>query len=122
MKFISLFSKAPGNKQFSYKPRYWDQAAEERREREDRIRREVEREQGITPEGVGDYRSRITGTFQSARKRSNKSKSGLSTVLLRSGMLLFMVLLLMAVLQWGRDALYMFLIFVPVYIYFKFKK
>jgi len=122
MKFISLFSKAPGHKQFSYKPRYWDQAAEERREREDRIRREVEREQGITQEGTGDYRSRITGTFQSTRKRSNKSKSELNTVLLRSGVLLFMVLLLMAVLQWGRDALYLFLIFVPVYIYFKFKK
>ncbi len=122
MKFISLFTKTPAHKQFSYKPRYWDQAAEERREREERIKRETEREQGITPDGPGDYRSRITGTFQAARKRSNKPKSELNTVLLRSGVLLFMVLLLMAVLTWGKDALYMLIVFIPVYIYFKFKK
>jgi hypothetical protein len=122
MKFISLFSKTPNNKRFSYKPRYWDQAAEERKEREERIRRELEREQGITPEGELDYRGRIAGSFHSARKRSNKSSGELNSVLLRSGVLLFLVLFIMAFLTWGTDALYALLIFVPVYFYFKFKK
>mgnify|MGYP000909000812 CR=1 FL=1 len=122
MKFISLFTKTPEHKRFSYKPRYWDQEAEERREREERIRRELEREQGIVPESTGDYRGRIAGSFQSARRRSNKPASERRTVLLRSGALLFLVLFLMAFLQWGKDALYIFFLFIPVYFYFRFKK
>lgn len=122
MKFISLFSKTPNHKRFSYRPRYWDQAAEERKEREERIRRELEREQGLTPESDPDYRSRIAGSFHSARRRSNKSSGELNAVLLRSGVLLFLVLFLMAFLTWGTDSLYALLIFVPLYFYFKFKK
>ena len=122
MKFISLFSKTPNHKRFSYRPRYWDQAAEERKEREERIRRELEREQGLTPEGETNYRGRIAGSFQSARRRSNKSAGELNAVLLRSGVLLFLVLFLMAFLTWGTNSLYALLIFVPVYFYFKFKK
>lgn len=123
MKFISLFTKTPNHKRFNYTPRYWDQEAEERKEREERIRREIEREKGIQAEGeAGDYRTRITGSFHTARRRSDKSKGELNLVLLRSGTLLFLVLFLMAFLQWGKDALYGLLVFVPVYFYFRFKK
>jgi Flp pilus assembly protein TadB len=122
MKFISLFTKTPNHKRFNYTPRYWDQAAEERKEREERIRRELEREQGLNPSSDPDYRSRIAGSFHSARRRSNKSSGELNAVLLRSGVLLFLVLFLMAFLTWGTDSLYALLIFIPVYFYFKFKK
>jgi hypothetical protein len=122
MKFISLFSKTPNHKRFNYTPRYWDQAAEERKEREERIRKDLEREQGLAPEGSPNYRARIEGSFHSARKRSNKSSGELNAVLLRSGVLLFLVLFLMAFLTWGTDSLYALLIFIPVYFYFKFKK
>lgn len=122
MKFVSLFGKTPNNKKFSYVPRYYDQEAEERKEREERIRREIEREKGLQPENSGDHRSRIAGSFHSARKRSNKSKSDLNTILLRSSVLLFMTLFAMAFLTWGKDALYSLLIFVPVYFYFRLKK
>lgn len=122
MKFISLFSKTPNHKRFNYTPRYWDQAAEERKEREERIRKELEREQGLVPESSPNYRARIAGSFHSARKRSNKSSGELNAVLLRSGVLLFLVLFLMAFLTWGTDSLYALLIFIPVYFYFKFKK
>jgi len=122
MKFISLFTKAPNHKRFSYKPRYWDEQAEERKEREERIRAEIERERGQQPETNNSYRSRIAGSFHAARRRSDKSPQELNTVLLRSGVLLFLVLFLMAFLQWGKDALYSLLVFVPVYFYFKFKK
>lgn len=125
MKFISLFGKTPGHKRFAYKPRYWDQGAEERKEREERIRAEIEREKGISS-GEGDpsngYRSRIAGSFHASRKRSNKSSEEMSRVLLRSGVLLFLVLFLMAYLTWGNNSLYALLVFVPVYFYFKFKK
>ncbi len=122
MKFISLFTKTPTHKRFAYKPRYWDQEAEERREREERIRRELEREKGIAPEDVGDYRARMTGSFQSARRRSNKSKAELNSVLLRSAVLLFLVLFLMAFLTWGKDAMYVLIVFIPVYMFFKLRK
>jgi len=122
MKFVSLFSKIPNHKKFNYTPRYYDQEAEERKEREERIRREIEREKGMHPEDSGDYRSRIAGSFHSARRRSNKSKSALNTVLLRSSVLLFLTLFIMAFLTWGKDALYSLIIFVPVYFYFRLKK
>lgn len=122
MKFISLFTKTPTHKRFAYKPRYWDQEAEERREREERIRRELEREKGIAPEDVGDYRARMTGSFQSARRRPNKSKAELNSVLLRSAVLLFLVLFLMAFLTWGKDAMYVLIVFIPVYMFFKLRK
>lgn len=123
MKFISLFTKTPNHKRFSYKPRYWDEQAEERKEREERIRAEIERERGEQPEGTNsDYRSRITGSFHASRRRSDKSKDELNSVLLRSGVLLFLVLFLMAFLTWGKDSLYALLVFIPVYFYFKFKK
>ena len=123
MKFISLFTKTPNHKRFAYKPRYWDPAAEERKEREERIRKEIEREKGNAQEdATAGYRDRIAGSFHNARRRSNKSSGELNVVLLRSGVLLFLVLFLMAFLTWGKDALYALLIFVPVYFYFKFKK
>lgn len=125
MKFISLFGKTPNHKRFAYKPRYWDQEVEERKEREERIRREIERERGDAAgetESGNDYRSRIAGSFHASRRRSNKSSGELNGVLLRSGAVLFLVLFLMAFLTWGKDALYALLVFVPVYLYFKFRK
>ena len=37
MKFVSLFTKAPNYKRFSYAPRFYDKKAEERKEREQRL-------------------------------------------------------------------------------------
>ncbi len=122
MKFISLFNKTPDNKKFNYRPRFYDQKAEERKEREDRIRRDLEREQGMGTEADGSYRSRIAGTFHAARRRSSKGKTELNAVLLRSGLLLFLTLFAIAFLTWGKDALYSLLVFVPLYFYLKFKK
>lgn len=122
MKFISLFNKPPDHKKFSYTPRFYDQKAEERKEREERIRRELAREEGQDAVEVSGYRSRITDTFQSARRRSNKGRGELNAVLLRSGLLLFLTLFAIAFLTWGTSALYSLLVFVPLYFYLKFKK
>lgn len=121
MKFVSLFSKTPSNKKFSYKPRFYDQKAEERKEREDRIRQEVERERGGKSSEANDHRSRIVGSFQSARKRSNQGKGELNVILLRSGLLLFLALFAMAYLTWGPPVIYSLLLAIPIYVYFRLK-
>ena len=122
MKFISLFTKAPNYKRFSYTPRFYDRRAEEMKEREERIRREIEMEKGdLTKEAAG-YRARMTGAFHSSRKRSKSSEDSLRSSLIRSGLLLFMTLFIMAFLTWGSVALYSLFLFVPVYFYLKFKK
>ena len=123
MKFISLFTKAPNYQRFNYTPRYYDAKKEEMMEREDRIRKEIELERGIvSSEDTGAYRSRMTGSFHSARKRSKSVSSGPNVAMLRLAILLFISLLLFAFLTWGKPALYSLFIFVPVYFYFKFRK
>ncbi len=122
MKFVSLFTKSPSYKRFSYEPRFYDAKAEERKEREDRIKQELAREQGLATAETSDYRSRMTGAFHSARRRSQTSQETLKANLIRFGVLLFLTLFIIAFLTWGKDAFYSLLVFVPVYIYFKFKK
>jgi Flp pilus assembly protein TadB len=120
MKFLSLFTKAPSHQRFNYTPRYWDPKKEERQEREARLRRELELEQGKTPVTTG-YQSRIAGSFQAARKRS-KVTTDPSAVLIRLGVLLFLVVFLMAFLTWGKPVIYSLFLFIPLYFYLKFKK
>jgi hypothetical protein len=121
MKFLSLFNKTPSHQRFNYTPRYYDPLKEEMKEREARIKRELklEREEG---ESAGDYRSRISGSFQAARKRSKQSSESLGANLLRFGIILFLVLFIIAYIQWGQVAFYGFALFVPFYLYMKFKK
>ncbi len=119
MKFLSLFNKTPSHQRFNYIPRYYDPVKEEMKEREARIKRELKLEQ---EQGPGDYRSRIAGSFQSARKRSKQSKESLGANLLRFGIILFLVVFIIAYIQWGEIAFYGFALFVPFYIYLKFRK
>ena len=119
MKIISLFTKAPQHQRFNYKPRYYDPSKDEMAEREERIRKELARERGELQDD-GGYRTRIAGSFQAARKRS-KPTAEKSAVIMRFGVLLFMAFLLIAFLQWGKPALYAAGVFIPVYLYMKFR-
>jgi len=104
-------------------PRYYDPKKEEMKEREDRIRREIERERGIVAQSDdSDYRRRMTGSFQAARRRSKNTSGGNNVVMLRLAVVLFITLFLFAYLTWGKPVLYTLFIFVPVYFYFKFKR
>ncbi len=120
MKLPSLFTKAPAYKRFSYEPRFYDQKAEERKEREERILREIELERGEQNTEAIDYRKRMKGSFQAARKLS-KSPTSMSAAVIRLAILLFITLFLIAYMTWGKPALYSFLLFVPVYFFIKFK-
>lgn len=119
MKLLSLFSKTPSHQRFRYTPRYFDPKKEEMEEREARIRRELKLGEELGP---GDYRSRISGSFHAARKRSKQSSDSLNAVLLRLGIILFLVLFIIAYIQWGRIAFFGFILFVPFYFYLKFRK
>lgn len=81
MKFLSVFTKAPQHQRFTYKPRFYDEQKEEMMARENRIKKELERERGIVTESQGEYRSRIAGSFQAARKRSQPSAATNATMI-----------------------------------------
>ena len=75
-------------------------------ERERRIRQELEKDQNESVEG---YASRIKGSFHNARKRSQATPSDLQVSLIRISILLFLVIFIIAYLEWGNKAFYGFL-------------
>ena len=122
MKFLSVFTKAPKHQRFNYAPRFYDPVKEELEQRESRIRLELSREKGeVSQEELIGHRTRISGAFQAARKRSNPVSAGTSATMLRLGILLFITIFLVAFLEFGRPALYSLFLFVPLYLYLKFK-
>jgi len=123
MKILSLFTKAPQHQRFKYTPRFYDAQKEEMKEREERIKLEVIRSKGEVPEESVNYRSRIAGSFQAARKRSKAEpgKGGVSATMIRLGVLLFFTLFIIAFLEWGQPVLYSLFLFIPFYFYLKFK-
>jgi Flp pilus assembly protein TadB len=120
MKIFSLFTKAPNHQRFSYNPRFYDAQKEEMEERERRIKFDLDRERGTAKEAPEQYRSRIAGSFQAARKRS-KPSIGANATMVRLGILLFLVTLIIAYLEWGKPALYSLFLVIPIYLYLKFK-
>lgn len=120
MKIISLFTKTPKYQRFNYTPRFYDAKKEEMEAREKRIKSELEKD-NVVEADLTQHRSIIAGSFHAARKRSKTSTTP-NAAIIRSAVLLFLVLFLMAFLTWGTVALYGFLLFIPVYVYLKFRK
>ena len=105
MKFLSVFTKAPKHQRFNYTPRFYDSQKEEMLERENRIRLEMEKQRGEMKPEESIHRTRIAGSFRAARKRSNPEKATGNAVMIR----------------FGPPALYAMILFVPFYLYLKFK-
>lgn len=121
MKFSGLFTKTPAHKRFNFIPRHYDPREEEMKERQERIRKEVEA--GLrkeTEEDLLQHQSRIKGSFQAARKRSVQ-KNEPSAAVLRTVITLFIVLQLWAYLQFGNVALYGLLLVIPFYLFLKLR-
>ncbi len=121
MKFTGLFTKTPAHKRFNYIPRHYDPREEEMKERQERIKKEVEA--GLRKETEQDllkHQSRIKGSFQAARKRSVQ-KSEPSAAVLRTLITLFIVIELWAYLQFGNVAFYGLALIVPFYLFLKFR-
>ena len=125
MKIPSLFTKSPNYKRFAYNPRHYEPQEEERKEREERIRRELSIESGQKKEDDDNslgYRSRMVGSFRSAKKTATVQKDP-SANMLRLIILLVLAVGLIAFIEYGKVALYgVALIIVPFYFYLKFRK
>lgn len=100
-------------------PRHYDAQAEERKEREERIRKELE--SGNRTMADTGYRERIAGSFRGAKKTST-AQADPSANMMRLILLLFLTLWLIAVLQFGTPAIYGILLIVPFYFFLKFRK
>jgi Flp pilus assembly protein TadB len=120
MKIPSLFTKTPPHRKFSYEPRFYNPELEERKEREERIRKELEEKGADSIEQVTDHRSRISGSFKSA-KRTASRQSDSSAGLIRLIIVTFLAIWLIAFLQFGNVAFYALLLFVPFYLLLKFR-
>ena len=125
MKFIQLFTKIPNYKKFGYTPRHYDPKEEERKERELRIQRELRSEEErklLEEEEAHGYRSRIHGSFRTAKKTVTPQADPSSTMI-RLIITLIITVGLLAFIQWGRIALLgVALVSIPLYLYLKFRK
>lgn len=124
MKIPGLFTKAAKHHRFEYKPRYYDPKKEEHDAREERVRQELANEKGDTPEEGGtpyDYRVRMKGAFQAARRKPQTS-DGPNVAILRTGIILLIVLLFIGYLQWGGKVVYVLFFVFPIWIYLRFFK
>lgn len=127
MKFVSIFTKIPQYKRFNYEPRFYDERADEMKEREHRIRKEIEAERKQVPDIAetdltidAGYRDRIAGSFKSSRRTASR-QSDPSAALIRLVILLFLTVLLIAYLQFGAKAAYGLVIIIPIYGYLKLR-
>lgn len=118
IKIPSLFTKTPRHKRFNFTPRHYDPLEEERKVREERIQREV-LAKGESEEIDVTYRARIAGSFRTARQSGSKGFDP-SANLIRLLITTFLVMWIIAYLQFGKDALYALLLFVPFYLWIKF--
>lgn len=125
MKFIQLFTKIPNHKRFGYTPRHYDPREEERKERELRIRQELlseEERKKKEDDETHAYRSRIAGSFRTAKKTVSP-QSDPSSSILRLIITLIITVGLIAFLQFGKVALIgVALVIIPFYLYLKFRK
>lgn len=117
MKFISIFTKTPQHKRFNYTPMYYNPKEEERKEREERIKKELNPD--VQPEEK--HKSRIAGSFQEARKKYKRNTTSPNVALMRTLILLLIVLLLIGYLQFGSVVAYGLVVLVPLWFFIKLK-
>jgi Flp pilus assembly protein TadB len=125
MKFIQLFTKIPNYKKFGYMPRHYDPREDERKERELRIRMELDKDQDKVKKEdivVQDYRTRISGSFRTAKKTVSPQADP-SSSMVRLIITMIITVGLIGFLQYGKIALVgVALVIIPFYLYLKFRK
>jgi hypothetical protein len=126
MKLPTLFNKTPKYKRFDYSPRHYDPVEEERKEREERIRRELalgkENKDEKADDDIHGYRTRISGSFRTAKK-TVKVQRDPSANLVRLFILMLLTVGVLAYVEYGQVALYgVAIVFIPFYFFLKFRK
>lgn len=107
MRLPSLI-RLPKNKQFHIQPRYYDPVKEELEERTSRIKNELR-------SGTDEYKP---GNI-SFSKRSAPMPS---TNILQLTIAAILGFLVVGWLYWGNDVAYAFIIGIPIYFFFRFRK
>lgn len=102
-------------------PRYYDPREEERKQREERLRKEMDAQSAERDLTDAGYRQRIAGSFRSSRRRT-PAQTDTSAAMLRLVVLLLLVLMLMAYIEFGASALYLLLLLVPLYFFMRLRK
>lgn len=128
MKLPTLFTKIPRYKRFAYEPRFYNALQEQQKEREGRIRAELKSEDKLDPdaqlvpsaEELAAYRSSIAGSFKNARRTASR-QSDPSTNILRLLITTFLVVGLIAYLQFGNVALYGLVVLIPFYFFIRLR-
>ena len=116
-KIPSLFRVAK-NKRFNYEPWYYDPVKEEIRERENRIKREMQLDKGEIPEGYIEHASNnIRGAFRRG-STAKRDKAGM----IRAFIFLILVGGLVSFWYLGKDSVYLLLVFIPIYFLVKKSK
>jgi pilus assembly protein TadC len=118
MKFPTLFTKIPKHRRFNFSPRHYDPQEEERKAREERIRKEVTGGDDDA-EKLKEYRTRIAGSFRAAREKKAK-KFDPSANILRLVIITILVLFVIAYLHYGNVSIYFLALLIPVYIWIRF--
>jgi len=108
MKF-SLF-RTPKPQRFEITPRYYDPVKEDIEFRTFRIRKELE--QGNS----GEFESNIANSF---KRRSKQSRN---TSLLQLFLVLFFITVCLGYLEYGNNVFYLFLIVIPIYLYYRLRR
>jgi len=96
---------------------YYNPQEEERKEREGRIKSE------LNPDQTSDqpYKSRIAGSFQAVRKKHAAQAISGNVAIMRTLILLALVLLVIGYLQFGNDVIYGLFVLVPLWLFMKLK-
>ena len=106
-------------------PRHYDPKEEERKERELRVRAELmddEAKKKMEEDAEHGYRSRISGSFRTA-KNTVSPQADPSSSMVRLVITLIITLGLIGFIQYGRIALIgVALVIIPFYLYLKFRK
>ncbi len=118
MKFPTLFTKTPRHKRFNFTPRHYDPQEEERRAREERIQKEMNGGDE-TEEKLREYRTRISGSFRTARGKQTKNFDP-SANILRLVIIMILVLFVIAYLHYGNVSIYFLALIIPVYLWIRF--
>ena len=117
MKLPSL-TKKPKYQKFHIEPRYYDPIKEDIEFRTARIKNEM----GMTDEKIeAGYSSKISGSF---RKNMKHAKGGAvdQTMMLRLIILVVLVLFAGGFVYIGTDVFYVALLYIPFYLWKKFRK
>ena len=119
MKFKFGFFKTSTHQRFHIEPRYYDPIKEDIENRTSRIKAEM----GLTDEDDTDigYRSQISGSFRKHMKHTPEQVGGNASML---RLVIFIVLVLMVggFVYDITEIFYLMLLFVPFYLWKKFKR